>query len=146
MSEHQLFTESLDMMMTSGTDNQERVLHRCMDTFLQDNPEGRVLATIYTHAGAKTGFICNSYSADGVTTLISPINEICDFNLGTNFMSQLKTRTAAKGLLLLACGPAMCTPHYPDVEQLVSKCGYSIILLLVSCMLTTVSATCLTLS
>lgn len=132
--------------MTCGTDEKGQVMHSRMDTPLKDHPKSCVLVAIHTHTDVNTGYLCNSYSPDGVTVFISPVNEVCDFNLGAGFMSALRQCTATKGLLLLACRPTMCDPHYVDVAELVSKCVCSIATLIAAHRLTTVLATCLTLS
>lgn len=128
------------MTMTSGTDDKGRDVQRRMNAFLRGNPNSRVLVTIHTHSDANTGELCNSYSPDGNTAYVSPIHDVCNYNLGAAFMSHIRTQEPTKGLLLLACGPAMRDPHYPHVQALVSKCVCNILSLITARRLTASSA------
>lgn len=109
------------MSMTSGTDHEGRAMQMRTLRYLADEPNGRFLLTIHTHADVDTGELCNSDFPDGVGAYVSPIDQVCSFNLGDETMSRLRDRHAIRGLLLLSCGPSMGRMHYPAVLQLVTR-------------------------
>lgn len=110
----------MDMTMTSGVDDSGLKMQKRVLRYFQSEPEGRFLLTIHTHSHGTTGMLCNSEGPNGVA-YVSPIGEVCSFNLGNDVMHELAHREALSGLLLLTCGPAMGIGHYAEVEALVSK-------------------------
>lgn len=89
--------------------------------YMSDEPRGRFLVTIHTHADVETGGLCNAESADSSSALYNTVEEVLHYNLGPEVLESLIARSTLKGLLLLACGPAVGPQHIDSVLALLKS-------------------------
>lgn len=101
------------MSYTSWNGTEANRIRKHAMGYLRDNPHGRFLVTIHTHADVDTGALCNAESSDGSSALHNSVEEVLHYNIGPKIMKTLIDRLSLKGLLLLACGPAV-GPHHLD--------------------------------
>lgn len=89
--------------------------------YLHDEPDGRFLITIHTHADVDTGSLCNAHSSDGTKALHNTIDEVLYYNIGEEILNILSARSSLSGLLLLACGSAVGPQHLEAIKRLLQK-------------------------